>query len=89
MGQDKDQRQALLAPAQIELNRADLLLLGANLEGLADRLLAENEENKPLVQALWHLEAAIEKVDADAFREDYDKLLATAGALYRGYFDVN
>lgn len=73
----------------ISLNRADLLLLGSNVDSIADRLLDESDENRALVQALWNLSGAIEKVDDDAFRSDYGDLLAQAGAYYRGFFDDN
>lgn len=78
----------VLKPIDVTLSRADVLIFGVALDGLADRLLNEDEVNKPLVQALWNLDAALERVDDDAFRADHAKLLAQARDLYRGYFDV-
>lgn len=79
----------LAIDSSIDLCRADILILGANLDSLAERLLAESDDNKPLVQALWNLDAAIEKIDADAFRGDYETLLAEASRTYREYFNVD
>ncbi|WP_299925811.1 hypothetical protein [uncultured Pelagimonas sp.] len=78
----------LTQPVNVTLSRADVLILGVALDKLGERLLKENEDNKPLVQALWNLDAALERVDDDAFRADHGKLLAQARNLYRGYFDV-
>ncbi|WP_270727329.1 hypothetical protein [Shimia sp. Alg240-R146] len=82
-------KEDFLEESEVCLSRADVLILGAHLEELAERLLTENDKNKPLVQALWNLEAALEKIDADAFRGDYETLLAQASKIYREYFDVD
>jgi hypothetical protein len=70
------------------LSRAEIVVLGAELDALADRLLEEGPERRPLVQALWNLDAALERVDDDAFRWDHAEVLAQARAHLAGYFDA-
>ena|GEM_PF-3865003 len=80
--------EALQAPVAVMLSRAEIVVLGAELDALADRLLEEGAECRPLVQVLWNLDAAIERVDHDAFRQDHADLLAQARAYLAGYFDA-
>ncbi len=65
-------------PAQIDLDRATIVVLGDVLTSLTDKLLENKEIDQPQAMALWHLENAIESVCSDSFRPDYPNILAEA-----------